>query len=60
MAKFRLTRPVWAGAARLPVGHVVEFKDEPTGVYRGRCEAVADESETKRPKASPPPPPASK
>jgi len=54
MAKFRLTRPVWVGAERLEVGHVLEFDGEPTGVYRGRCEPLAEE---KAAKPKPPAPP---
>ena len=43
MAKYRLTRAIWTGVKQLAVGTEVEFKDEPTGVYRGRCERVGPE-----------------
>lgn len=44
MAKYRVTRPVWAGGSeQIGIGTIVEFDDEPTGVYRGRCAPVAEE-----------------
>lgn len=64
MATYRTTRRIWTGAplAALPIGSLVEFDGEPTGVYKGRCELVA-EVEAPKPKKSkaadaPPPPPA--
>lgn len=57
-SRYQLTRPVWVGSDRLPIGHVVEFDGEPTGVYKGRCVPVAPEPA--KAKATPPPPPAGK
>lgn len=60
MATYRTTRRIWTGAplAALPIGSLVEFDGEPTGVYKGRCELVAEVEAPKKGKKAPADPPA--
>lgn len=50
LQQFVLTAPVWRAGEKIPAGTVVEFVDEPTGVYKGRCKPFNGEAVQAAPK----------